>query len=106
MRWRQRRGESVIEPWDNEDAELAEYLQTPEDSPDQAMMRSESVLSLRRAIAELPHDLKTVILLYEYESLSYADISSVVGCSAKAVEMRLYRARQLLRDKLSRNQLR
>lgn len=106
MRWRQRRGESVIEPWDNEDAELAEYLQTPEDSPDQAMMRSESVLSLRRAIAELPHDLKTVILLYEYESLSYAEISSVAGCSAKAVEMRLYRARQLLRDKLSRNQLR
>ena len=39
LRRRQRWGEWVIEPWHNEDAELAEYLQTPDDSPDQAMMR-------------------------------------------------------------------
>ena len=106
LRWRQRRGESVPESWDMEDAGLAERIQSPDDSPDQAAMRSESISLIRMAIAKLPHDLKTVILLYEYQSLSYAEISSVLRCSVKAVEMKLYRARQLLRERLVRSDLR
>jgi RNA polymerase sigma-70 factor, ECF subfamily len=106
LRWRHRRGESVPETWDSEGAEPGESLQSLVDSPDQAAMRSESISLLKVAIDKLPHDLKTVILLYEYQSLSYGEISSVLGCSVKAVEMKLYRARHLLREKLSRNDLR
>src|SRR5258708_1000092 len=104
-RW-QRRGESASETWDTEDAKPAESLQSLEDSPDQAAMRSESISLIRVAIDKLPHDLKTVILLYEYQSLSYTEISSVLGCSVKAVEMKLYRAKHLLRERLTRNDLR
>jgi RNA polymerase sigma factor (sigma-70 family) len=106
LRWRQRRGESVPETWDTEGAELTESLQSLEDSPDRATIRSESISLIKVAIDKLPHDLKTVILLYEYQSLSYGEISSVLGCSVKAVEMKLYRARQLLRERLLRNDLR
>jgi RNA polymerase sigma-70 factor (ECF subfamily) len=106
LRWRQRRGEPASETWDTEDAKPAESLQRLEDSPDQAAMRSESISLIRVAIDKLPHDLKTVILLYEYQSLSYAEISSVLGCSVKAVEMKLYRAKHLLRERLTRNDLR
>jgi RNA polymerase sigma factor (sigma-70 family) len=106
LRWRQKRGEPVPETWDTEDAELAERIQSLDDSPDQAAMRSESISLIRVAIDKLPHDLKTVILLYEYQSLSYAEISSVLKCSVKAVEMKLYRARQLLREKFLRDDLR
>jgi RNA polymerase sigma-70 factor, ECF subfamily len=106
LRWRQRRGEPVPEAWNTEEAEATESPQTPDDSPDQAAIRSESVSLIRAAIDKLPHDLKTVILLFEYESLSYADISSVLGCSVKAVEMKLYRARRLLRERLSRSDFR
>ena len=106
LRWRQRRGESASETWDTEDAKPAESLQSLEDSPDQAAMRSESISLIRVAIDKLPHDLKTVILLYEYQSLSYAEISSVLGCSVKAVEMKLYRAKHLLRERLTRDDLR
>src|SRR5260221_12999791 len=95
--WRQRRGESAPETWDTEDAKPAESLQSLDDSPDQAAMRSESISLIRVAIDKLPHDLKTVILLYEYQSLSYTEISSVLGCSVKAVEMKLYRAKHVLR---------
>ncbi len=100
LRWRQRRGELASETRDTEDAKPAESLQSLDDSPDQAAMRSESISLIRAVIDKLPHDLKTVILLYEYQSLSYAEISSVLGCSVKAVEMKLYRARQLLRERL------
>jgi RNA polymerase sigma-70 factor (ECF subfamily) len=105
LRWRQRRSESVPETGNTEDAELTES-QSLDDSPDQAAMRSESISLIRLAIDKLPHDLKTVILLYEYQSLSYGEISSVLGCSVKAVEMKLYRARQLLRERLLHNDLR
>jgi RNA polymerase sigma-70 factor, ECF subfamily len=106
LRWRQRRGESAPENWNTKDAKSSESLQSLDDSPDQAAMRSESISLIRAVIDKLPHDLKTVILLYEYQSLSYAEISSVLGCSVKAVEMKLYRARHLLRERLLRNDLR
>ncbi len=106
LRWRRRRGESVPETSDVEDAEFADRIQSLDDSPDQAAIRSESISLIKVAIDKLPHDLKTVILLYEYQSLSYGEISSVLGCSVKAVEMKLYRARHLLRERLVRSDLR
>lgn len=105
LRWRQRRGESVPESWDTEDAELAESLRSADDAPDQAIIRSESIAMIKDAISKLPHDLKVVILLYEYEGLSYEEISSTLRCSVKAVEMKLYRARKVLRERLSRSDL-
>jgi RNA polymerase sigma-70 factor (ECF subfamily) len=106
LRWRQKRGEPFPETWDSEEAALAESHESPDDSPDQAAIRSESISLIKAAIENLPHDLKTVILLFEYESLSYAEISSVLGCSVKAAEMKLYRARQSLRERLDRSDLR
>ena len=106
LRWRQRRREAGPETPDQEDAGLAERVHSPGDSPDQAAMRSESISLVKVAIDKLPHDLKTAILLHEYQSLSYAEVSSVLGCSVKAVEMKLYRARHLLRETLVGSELR
>jgi RNA polymerase sigma-70 factor, ECF subfamily len=103
LRWRQRRGDSASKGWDAKAAESAELLQSEEDSPDQAAMRSESISLIKEVVDQLPHDLKTVILLYEYQGLSYEEIASVLGCSSKAVEMKLYRTRKLLREKLLRS---
>jgi RNA polymerase sigma-70 factor (ECF subfamily) len=106
LRWRHRRRLPVPETPDTEDAELAERVQSLDDAPDQAAIRSESISLIKAAIDKLPHDLKTAILLYEYQSLSYAEIASVLSCSVKAVEMKLYRARQLLRETLVGSDLR
>ena len=57
---------------------------------------------VKESIQNLPHDLKTVVLLFEYEDLSYEEISTILACSPKAVETRLYRARKILREKLER----
>lgn len=106
LRWRQKRGEPVPETSDAEDAALFGSRQSPDDSPDQAAIRSESISLIRAAIDKLPHDLKTAVLLNEYQSLSYAEIASVLRCSVKAVEMKLYRARQVLRERLMRGDFR
>jgi RNA polymerase sigma-70 factor, ECF subfamily len=106
LRWRQRRSEAGLGILDREESKEVEWANESDDSPDEAAIRSESVSLVRAAIDKLPHDLKTVILLFEYESLSYAEIASVIGCSIKAVEMKLYRARQVLREKLTRSEFR
>ena len=51
---------------------------------------------LKRAVAELPPDYQTVILLWAIEDLSYKEIAEVCECALGTVMSRLYRARQLL----------
>jgi len=53
------------------------------------------------AVALLPEDQKTAFLLLEYQELSYAEIAAIMKSSMKAVELRLYRARQFLRKRLT-----
>ena len=54
------------------------------------------------AIAALPLELREAIVLFEYEQLSHAEIAVTVGATAKAVETRIYRAREKLRTSLRR----
>lgn len=95
-----------MESLDADSTNTSEWILTSDNSPDQIVIKSELIASVKEALGKLPHDLRTVILLYEYEDLSYEEISSVLGCSIKAVEMKLYRARKLLRELLSRADLR
>src|SRR5437870_10853415 len=53
------------------------------------------------AVAELPEDQRTAIVLAEYHGMSYAEIAGVMRCSEKSVESRLYRAKQTLRQRLA-----
>jgi len=75
---------------------LPEHKSTPSESL-QAAERAEAV---RAAVGELPEDLRTPLILSDYEELSHAEIGVILKCSTKAVETRLYCARKQLRDKL------
>jgi len=56
---------------------------------------------VRLAVAALPEPLRVPLILSEYEEKSHAEIGLILQCSAKAVEVRIYRARQLLRARLA-----
>ena len=56
---------------------------------------------VRAAIQELPVEFREVILLREYEDLSYREIASVLHCPVGTVMSRLGRAREKLRAALS-----
>jgi len=75
----------------------------PEDSPNpsQSLETSETADAVRQAIADLPEELRTPLILSEYEDLTHSEIGAILNCSAKAVETRLYRARKRLRATLS-----
>jgi RNA polymerase sigma factor (sigma-70 family) len=63
---------------------------------------NERVEAVRAAIGALPHDLRTAIVLAEYEGLSHSEIGAALGCTPKAIEGRLHRARLALRPALAR----
>jgi RNA polymerase sigma-70 factor (ECF subfamily) len=54
--------------------------------------------NVRTAVNALPENLRQAVLCVELEDLSYAEAAQVIGCTPKAVETRLYRAKQLLRS--------
>jgi RNA polymerase sigma-70 factor (ECF subfamily) len=56
---------------------------------------------VRKAIQQLPIDFREVILLREYEGLSYQEIATILDCPTGTVMSRLGRARSRLRKILS-----
>lgn len=67
-----------------------------------ALERAERSAAVRDAIAALPTDLREAIVLFEYEQMSHAEIAAVIGATPKAVETRIYRAKEKLRAALQR----
>jgi len=56
---------------------------------------------VRFALQKLPVEFREIIILREYEELSYQEIAAVLGCPAGTVMSRLARARSKLREVLT-----
>ena len=54
-----------------------------------------------QAIAELPDDFRTVVILCDIEGLPYEEIAEFVECPLGTVRSRLHRGRKLLRQRLT-----
>lgn len=102
-RWRQRHPTVSIHATSDEgDDGLEMSIPSTEATPVDSAARSDLASAVREHVQKLPHDLRVVVLLFEYQEFGYEEIAKALGCSAKAVETRLYRARKLLRESLSR----
>jgi RNA polymerase sigma-70 factor (ECF subfamily) len=55
---------------------------------------------LQAALARLPEEYRTVVLLADVESFTMAEVAAVMDCPVGTVKSRLFRARALLRDQL------
>jgi len=79
-----------------------ELLADEKPNPVEVLDTEERAETVRLAVASLPDDLRAPLILSVYEEKSHAEIGEVLECSAKAVETRLYRARQFLRQRLEK----
>lgn len=102
FRWLKRHPEVSLEKSDDSGASLVDFLPDAAASPREQAEKSERAEEVRRAVQALPEEFRTPLILFEYEGLSQAEIGTILGCSAKAVEVRLYRARGLLRKDLGK----
>ena len=68
--------------------------------PGERCLFSEMEKLIRAAVISLPDNLKIVILLREYEGLSYEDISRITNTTLGTVKSRIARARLKLQEEL------
>lgn len=69
-------------------------------TPSESLQGAERAEAVRKAVGQLPEELRAPLILSEYEELSHAEIGVILDCTPKAVETRIYRARKLLRENL------
>ena len=95
---KRRSGPQIVETM--EDGPANEVVEPSRDSYDIYVSNLERE-QVRAAIEKLPIEFREIILLREYEELSYQEIASVLDCPAGTVMSRLGRARGKLRVLLS-----
>ncbi len=101
-RWHARHPQVPLEAESGADgASLRDTLPGAERTPAEVLEAGERAEAVRRAVAALPEELRIPLVLAEYEEQSHAEIAAILKCSPKAVEMRVYRARQQLRQCLA-----
>lgn len=101
-RWRSRHQQVSIDAENQQDeSSLIDTLTAVETLPDEDMQTEERAEAVRQAVAALPEELKQPLILAVYEELPQAEIATILKCSVKAVETRIYRARHQLRAALA-----
>ncbi|MDP0563500.1 MAG: RNA polymerase sigma factor RpoE [Candidatus Endonucleobacter sp. (ex Gigantidas childressi)] len=63
------------------------------DSPESNLCRDEVEEVIHGAIKSLPEELRTAVMLREFDGLSYDEIAEVMECPVGTVRSRIYRAR-------------
>ena len=70
------------------------------DSPENILYKNELESVINDAVSELPEDLRTALMLREFEDLSYEQISDIMDCPVGTVRSRIFRAREALEEKI------
>ena len=69
-------------------------------SPERLLLSQELKQVLFDAIEKLPKDLKTAIMLRELEGMSYEQIAEQMDCPVGTVRSRIFRAREIIDEKI------
>lgn len=66
------------------------------ENPENSLARDQLEATVRRALDQLPEDLRAALTLREYEGMSYEDIAQVMDCPVGTVRSRIFRAREAI----------
>ncbi len=88
-----------IDVQDPEQGDLEARL-TDGETPEQLLLTEEIRETVNRAMADLPEDLRTAIVLREIDGLSYEEIAESMGCPVGTVRSRIFRAREAIDHRL------
>jgi RNA polymerase sigma-70 factor (ECF subfamily) len=101
QKYRRKRPDSLddadLRPWAERRQERRLHGQ-----PEKALLNEELGEALQSALNSLPLKLREVLVLAVVEEKSYQDITGIVGRSLLSVKTDIYRARLMVKEKLSR----
>ncbi|QQS33159.1 MAG: sigma-70 family RNA polymerase sigma factor [Acidobacteriota bacterium] len=103
MRRRKARPEDLI---DEEQAASDRIFSVPvEKAPGGIAERKERIEAVRRAVNSLPFELKEVVIMKEFEEMTFQEISETLSIPLSTVKSRVYTALRQLRSKLEKSEL-
>ena len=68
--------------------------------PTETALHGELARKIEEALADLPENQRTAILLCRQDELSYEEIAEVLDCSLSATKSLIHRGREMLKEKL------
>ena len=97
---RERRAPVVQPPPDTDLMELAAATE-PSESIEELVARKDLAQAVERAMAVLPEEQRTAIVLKEYHGLTFQEIADLLDCPLSTVKTRLYQGLTVLRRQLA-----
>ena len=101
---RERRAPVAQMPEGVDPLDVADERAAPTESVEDLVARREMSAAVSRAMAELPEEQRTAILLKEYHGLTFQEIADMLDCPLSTVKTRLYQGLSVLRRRLERRQ--
>jgi RNA polymerase sigma-70 factor (ECF subfamily) len=85
---------------EHEDQPRQQYEDKAHIAPPEKLLHGELAQKIEEALAELPENQRTAILLCRQDELSYEEIAEVLDCSLSATKSLIHRGRATLKEKL------
>lgn len=101
LRKQKRQRSESIEQMDEESGGVERHMPVITPNPTERLERSELRQRIDRALGQLSHEHRTVIVLHEFEELEYKEIAKRMGCSIGTVMSRLFYARRRMASLLA-----
>ncbi|EHQ90951.1 RNA polymerase sigma factor [Desulfosporosinus youngiae] len=71
-------------------------------TPEEMYLKKENVKEIKNVLDNLEDKYKEVLLLHYYHNYSYVQIAQITGLNIRTVETRIYRGRQLIRNRAAK----
>ena len=94
------RNEAAIE--DEEERDAANFSAPLELTPESLVQTRENVRAVRSAVNSLPLELRQVVMMKEFEELTFREIATILDLPLSTVKSRLYTAMRQLQMRLQR----
>jgi len=101
LRKQKRQRTDSIEAMDEESGGVERHMPVVTINPTAGLERSELRQRINKALGQLSHEHRTVLVLHEFEEMEYKQIAETMGCSIGTVMSRLFYARRKLASLLT-----
>jgi RNA polymerase sigma factor, sigma-70 family len=94
LRKQKRQRTDSIEAMDEDSGGVERQMPVVTVNPTAGLERAEVRQRIERALSQLSHEHRTVLVLHEFEEMEYKEIAKTMGCSIGTVMSRLFYARR------------
>ena len=98
---RRERRTGFVQPPEDVDLLAMVAAEEPSESIEDLVARKDQIRAVERAMALLPEEQRTAIVLKEYHGMTFQEIADLMGCPLSTVKTRLYQGLSVLRRELT-----